>query len=71
MAFTPDDVFLNKSDFEGDTFKSKVLKGLRYRLIRDKDVLLQDVSDYTRSDISFTITSFNIESDTTIQMQFY
>lgn len=68
---SPNDVFLNKSDFDGNTYTSKVLNGLRYRLLRDKDVLLEPNVDYSSSNISFTIISFNVENDTKIQIQFY
>lgn len=68
---TPNDVFLTAYDFTGNTYTSKVLSGLRYRILRDSHILLQPQVDYTTSEIGFTITSFNISNDTKITLQFY
>lgn len=68
---TPNDVFLVASDFSGNTYTSKVLSGLRYRLISDNHRILIPEVDYTKSEIGFTIISFNINTDSKITIQFY
>jgi len=67
----PNDVLLYKSDFSANAYTSKVLSGLRYRLIRDKNLLLIPGTDYVTYDIGFTLSSFTMEDDTTISIQFY
>lgn len=68
---TPNDVVLYAGDFAGQTYTSKVLSGLRYRLVLDGNILLKPCTNYSISEISFTLLNVNIGEDTTITMQFY
>lgn len=68
---TPNDVILYAADFLGQTYTSKILNGLRYRLVLDGTINLKPTTDYTISDISFTLLTAIISTDTTITMQFY
>ena len=48
------------------------MKGLRYRLIRDNDVLLKPDIDYSnKATGGFDLLTFEMEEDTCITIQFY
>lgn len=71
---SPFDVFLIKVDFNGSTtsYANKVMRGLRYRLFRDKDVILEEGVDYAdKSTGGFDLLTFIMADDTTIAIQFY
>lgn len=70
---TPNDVFLKKIDFDGLTsYPNKVMKGMRYRLIRDKDVILEPLTDYADKPMGgFDLLTSEMADDTIIAIQFY
>lgn len=68
------DTFLYKIDFCGSktSYSNKLMKGLRYRLIRDNDVLMKPDIDYSdKKTGGFDLLSFEIEDDTCVTIQFY
>lgn len=74
MYYFLSDTFLYKIDFNGSktSYANKLMKGLRYRLIRDNDVLLKPDIDYSNKGTGgFDLLTFEMEEDTCITIQFY
>lgn len=74
MCCLPDDMYLQKVDFGGSStsYTNKVMKGMRYRLIRDKDAIMQPEVEWTKKDIGgFDLIGFEMADDTVIVIQFY
>lgn len=73
MSSSPSDVRLIQADFIGNTsYPNKVMKGMRYRLVRDEDVIIQEGVDYgDKPTGGFDLLDFSMAADTTITIQFY
>ena len=74
MCCNLSDTFLYKIDFNGSltSYSNKVMKGLRYRLIRDCDVTMKPDTDYSDKPTGgFDLLSFEMKDDTCIIIQFY
>jgi hypothetical protein len=74
MCCIAEDIFLRKIDFGGSTtsYTNKLMKGMRYRLIRDKDAIMQPDVEWIKKDIGgFDLVGFEMADDTVIVIQFY
>lgn len=73
MCCLPDDVFLHIQDFDGGvSYTNVIMKNMRYRLIRDKDVILTPGLDYlNKVGGGFDLVGFEVGDDTVIVIQFY
>ena len=74
MCCNLSDTFLYKIDFNGSltSYSNKVMKGLRYRLLRDGDVLMKPEVDYSdKPNGGFDLLLFEMKEDTCIIIQFY
>lgn len=69
----PNDVDLVLSDFSGgSSYLNKVMKGMRYRLLLDNNLLLKKSIQYEeKTNGGFDLLTFTMASDTTITIQFY
>lgn len=69
----PSDVDLVLSDFSGGTsYFNKVMKGMRYRLLLDNNILLKKGIQYEEKiNGGFDLLTFIMAADTTITIQFY
>lgn len=74
MKCNTEDVFLRKIDFHGSTtvYSNRMMKGMRYRLLRDKDSLLEPGIEYeARESGGFELKGFEMGEDSIIVVQFY
>jgi len=74
MCCNLSDTFLYKIDFNGSTtsYSNKIMRGLKYRLLRDADVLMKPDIDYSdKVSGGFDLLSFEMKEDTCIVIQFY
>lgn len=74
MQIDARDIFLRKSDFDGSTtvYKNPLLRGLRFRLLRDKDALLEPGIEYdVLENGGFELKTFEVGEETIIVLQFY
>ncbi len=71
---TPEDIFLRLPDFNGSTstYRNILMKSLRYRLLRDKDVVMERGIDYANnSNGGFDLLNFQMDNTAVIGVQFY
>lgn len=74
MCCLPSDVFLVKSDFGGSdtSYSNKVMKGMRYRLILDRHLILRRGIEYEDKEAGgFDLLTFTVGDDTILTLQFY
>lgn len=74
MCCLPSDVYLRKVDFGGSltSYSNKVMKGMRYRLVRDKDAVMQPEVEYAdKAAGGFDLLNIEMGDDTVILIQFY
>lgn len=74
MCCLPSDVILVKVDFNGSltSYANKVMKGMRYRLLADKHLILIKGVDYEdKISGGFDLLTFEMANDTTLILQFY